>query len=353
LEARIDAVAPPALEEAPLSGFSVAIARGNRIVFAKAYGFADLSAGVPAEADTVYRIGSIGKTFISAALVRLGEEGRLSLDDPVADLLPGLAIDRRITVRHLLSHTSGLVNLFAMPGFAERQGIGMPRDEVIDWIVSQPLAGEPGKQWEYNNAGYLVAGVVLDEVTGGRAAGYISDDIIPRAGLSHTFYCLSNEGPRETPGYHVVGEGWDRVLRLGRPPAFVAAPPVNMPLIATAGTPCSTVTDLVTWLRELRQGDVVSPASYRMMADRVKLPGGKTVPYGVGLQIRKDHGRLAVGHGGLINGFVGRVQHFPVEDVTIAFLSNTSPPQSPDPLWEALVDAVFGEDIPATGGGVR
>ena len=340
LEARIDAVAQRALEEAPLSGFSVAIARGDRIELAKGYGFADLAAGVPAEADTVYRIGSIGKTFIAAALVRLAEEGRLSLDDPVAELVPDLGIDPRITVRHLLSHTSGLVNLFTLPGFAETQGIGMTRDEVVDWIVSQPLVAEPGERWEYSNTGYLLAGVVLDEVTGG-GPDYISEEIITRAGLGQTFYCLSNEGPPKTRGYHVVGEGWDRLLRLGRPPSFVPAPPVNMPLIATAGTPCSTVTNLVRWLSGLREGEVVSPSSYQMMSDPVPLAGGKTAPYGIGLQIREEGGRLTLGHSGLINGFVGRVQYFPAEDVTIAFLANTSPPQSPAPLWEALMEAVF------------
>jgi CubicO group peptidase (beta-lactamase class C family) len=342
LEARIAAVAPGALEEAPLSGFSVAVAQGNRVVFAKGYGFADLAAGVPAEADTVYRIGSIGKTFVAAALVRLAEEGRLSLDDPVVQLVPDLVIDPRITVRHLLSHTSGLVNLFALPGFAESQGIGMTRQEVVEWIESQPLVAEPGERWDYNNTGYLLAGVVLDEVTGGEAADYIREHIIAPAGLDHTFYCLSNSGPLKTRGYHVVGEGWDRVLRLGRPPGFVPAPPVNMPLISTAGTPCSTVSDLVTWLQQLRQGNVVSSAAYLEMSDPVILPGGKTAPYGIGLQVRDEGGRLTVGHAGLINGFVGRVEYFPAEDVTIAFLANTSPPQSPEPLWEALVEAVFG-----------
>ena len=353
LEARIAAVAPRALEEAPLSGFSVAVAQGDRVVFAKGYGFADLAAGVPAEADTVYRIGSIGKTFIAAALVRLVEEGRLSLDDPVAQLVPDLAIDPRITVRHLLSHTSGLVNLFAMPGFAESQGIGTTRQEVVEWIESQPLVAEPGQRWNYNNTGYLLAGVVLDQVTGGEgAADYIREHIIAPAGLDHTFYCLSNAGPSETRGYHVVGEGWDRVLRLGRPPGFVPAPPVNMPLIASAGTPCSTVSDLVAWLQGLRQGNLVSSASYLEMSDPVVLPGGKTAPYGIGLQVRNEGDRLTVGHAGLINGFIGRVEYFPAEDVTIAFLANTSPPQSPEPLWEALVEAVFGGP-PGTEGVLR
>jgi D-alanyl-D-alanine carboxypeptidase len=350
LAARIDAVAPRGLEETPLSGFSVAIARSDRIVFSKGYGFADISARVPADADTVYRIGSIGKTFIATALVRLAEDGRLSLDDPVAELVPNLAIDPRITVRHLLSHTSGLVNLFVLPGFAESQGIGMTRDQVIGWIVSQPLTAEPGQRFQYNNSGYLVAGVVLDEVTGD-GADYISDEIIPRAGLADTHYCFSNVGPAETRGYDVIGEGWERVLRLGRPPGFIPAPPVNMPLIASAGTPCSTVTDLVKWLRALRQGEVVSPTSYRMMSERVELPGDGTTPYGIGLQVREQEGRLTVGHSGLINGFVGRVQYFPAEDVTIAFLTNTSPPHPPDLLWNALLDAALGSG--PTEGGLR
>ena len=350
LEARIDAVAPLGLEEGPYPGISVAVARGDRIVFAKGYGLADISARVSAEADTVYRIGSISKPFLAAAMVRLAEQGRLSLDDSVATLLPDLPIDPRITVRQLLSHTSGLSNLGRMPGYEASQGIGMTKDEVVRWIATQPLEYEPGTEWSYSNSGYLIGGLVLEEVTGSPVR-YMTEEILGNAGLDHTTYCLANEGPPDTRGYDVVGGGWDRVLRLGRPRAFVSAPPINMPLLATVGPACSTVTDLVHWLTALREGEVVSEQSYEMMSESIELPNGESAPYGIGLQLREDGGHRSIGHTGLISGFVSLARYFPEADVTIALLANSSPPNPPERLWEELVRAVFVEDPPNTQGG--
>lgn len=320
---RVDAAAAIALREIHAAGLSIAVVRHGQLVLAKGFGYADLSERVPVSADTVFRLASITKEFTAAALLHLQEEGELSLDDRIGDYLPNyLAAVRRITIRDLLSHTSGLSDAAVIPIF-EEGGVGYTRERIIDLVASQPLDFEPGTGHSYSNVGFIIAGMVIEEATGTTYGDYVTDEILEPLGLEQTRFCPDEQpaDARWAHGYDPQHGNWSRALRLGRAPALVDPAPINMELVSSAGGLCSTVTDLARWPGMLRS--FLHPAAYREMSRPTVLADGTTVPYGLGIQIREFGSHPAVSHGGVVAGFVSIVADFPEDDVTVAILVNT------------------------------
>lgn len=320
---RVDAAAAIALREIHAAGLSIAVVRHGQLVLAKGFGYADLSERVPVSADTVFRLASITKEFTAAALLHLQEEGELSLDDRMGDFLPNYpAAVRRITIRDLLSHTSGLSDAAVIPIF-EEGGVGYTRERIIDLVASQPLDFEPGTGHSYSNVGFIIAGMVIEEAAGTTYGDYVTDEILEPLGLEQTRFCPDEQpaDARWAHGYDPQHGNWSRALRLGRAPALVDPAPINMELVSSAGGLCSTVTDLARWPGMLRS--FLHPAAYREMSRPTVLADGTTVPYGLGIQIREFGSHPAVSHGGVVAGFVSIVADFPEDDVTVAILVNT------------------------------
>jgi D-alanyl-D-alanine carboxypeptidase len=324
LAARMDVAAKGVLRDISAAGFSVAVVRDGQPVLAKGYGYADLAERVPAAANTIYRLASITKQFTAAAILHLAEEGQLSLDDRISDYLPDYpASGRRITIRNLLSHTSGLSDVAVIPLLEEAGGVGYTRDQIIDLVASQPLDFEPETGHSYSNVGFMLAGVVIEQVTGTSYADYLTNEVLRPLGLDQTSFC-PDEQPRAdrwAHGYDLQYGNWPRALRLGRAPAFIDPAPINMEVVSAAGGLCSTVTDLARWPGLLRS--FLDPASHREMSRPTVLSDGTKVPYGLGLQIREFGSHPAVSHGGVVTGFISVVADFPEEGVTVAILVNS------------------------------
>lgn len=320
---RVDAAAAIALREIHAAGLAIAVVRHGQTVLAKGFGYADLSERVPVSANTVFRLASITKEFTAAALLHLQEEGELSLDDRMGDFLPNYpAAVRRITIRDLLSHTSGLSDAAVIPIF-EEGGVGYTRERIIDLVASQPLDFEPGTGHSYSNVGFILAGMVIEEATGTTYGDYVTDEILEPLGLEQTRVCPDEQpaDARWAHGYDPQHGNWSRALRLGRASALVDPAPINMELVSSAGGLCSTVTDLARWPGMLRS--FLRPSAYREMSRPTVLADGTTVPYGLGIQIREFGSHPAVSHGGVVAGFVSIVADFPEDDVTVAILVNT------------------------------
>jgi D-alanyl-D-alanine carboxypeptidase len=324
LGARMDAAAAGALREIRAAGFSIAVVRDGQPVLAKGYGYADLAERVPASANTIYRLASITKQFTAAAILHLAEEGKLSLEDRISDYLPDYpAPGRRITIRNLLSHTSGISDVPVVPILEESGGVGYTRDQIIDLIASQPPDFEPGKGHSYSNVGFMLAGVVIERVTGISYADYLTSEVLRPLGLDQTFFCPDEQPPadRWAHGYDLQYGNWPRALRLGRAPAFIDPAPINMEVVSSAGGLCSTVTDLARWPGLLRS--FLDPASYREMSRPTVLADGTKVPYGLGLQIREFGSHPSLSHGGVVTGFISVVADFPEDGLTVAILVNS------------------------------
>jgi CubicO group peptidase (beta-lactamase class C family) len=231
----------------------------------------------------------------------------MSVDDPVQAYLPEFDTQgQEVTIRHLLSHTSGIRSYTAIfdSGAASREAI-------LDTIQKHPFDFAPGEQYAYNNSGYYLLGVIIEAVTGVSYAEHLRETIFEPLRLDATGYCGHDGQP--IPVGHVTTSG-------GFEPAVLP----NMGYPGAAGGLCSTAGDLLDWQEALVSGRVVAPASYRMMVTRTVLSGGDTVGYGFGLGIGSLDNRDAVYHGGGIPGFNSYLAYYPDDRLGVAVIANTT-----------------------------
>jgi D-alanyl-D-alanine carboxypeptidase len=311
----VDSVALAAVTEHRTAGVSVAVAKNGRMLLSKGYGFADLENDVPATGETVYRIGSVTKQFTSAAIMRLVEQGKLSLDDTLQKFLPGFPSQgNRVTIRHLLNHTSGIRSYTGLgPKWARTVRLDLPTDSMVALFANEPFDFKPGDAYRYNNSAYFLLGVIIEKLSGRTYGQYLQDEFFTPLGLKGTTYC--DQAPiikRRAQGYALRPEG-----------GFINAEPLSMTQPYAAGSLCSTVGDLVTWARALAGGKVVSPASYRLMTTPDTLNNGRPLTYGFGLSLGTLGGHKQVSHNGGINGFVSELHHYPDDSIITVVLTNT------------------------------
>ncbi|MFP2931573.1 serine hydrolase domain-containing protein [Pyxidicoccus sp. 3LG] len=333
LAPRIDALAAETLKEGPVVGLSLAVVRGGDVVIQKGYGKANLELGVPVTEQSLFRIGSITKQFTAAAIMQLVEQGKVKLDDDVTKYVDFPTHGKRITLRHLLTHTSGLKNYTKAEDFPKKAPLELTPDEVLALVKDVPPLVEPGSKWAYSNTGYFLLGLVIEKASGMKYADYLEKNVFPRAGLQRTWYCdVSRILPHRVAGY---------TLQKGQP---VNAEHLGMSVPYAAGSLCSTAPELVEWARALETGKVVSPESYTLMTTPVKTTDGKGAPYpyGFGLSMVELEDHPTVEHGGGINGFAANLMRLPKDDLTVVVLFNTEGRASPMDLSAKLARLALG-----------
>jgi D-alanyl-D-alanine carboxypeptidase len=314
LQRTVDSLVADALTEGPVAAMSIAVVRGRDTIVMKGYGLADVENDVRASAQTVYRIGSITKQYTAAAILQLVEQGRLSIDDSIGKHLTTIPAGwRRVPIRQLLNHTSGIPSYTsAGPRWATRMRLDLPHDSLIGIIANDSMDFASGSQWRYNNTGYYLLGMLIERITGRSYADVVRDALTTPLGLRATMYCETRPIiKRRAQGYQV-----------GPDDKLVNADPLSMTQPFSAGALCSTVGDLVAWQRALAAGRVVKPASYVAMTSPEKV----AATYGYGLVMDSLGGRLRVQHGGGINGFNSMLQYYPADTLSIAVLANTNGP---------------------------
>lgn len=311
--AAIDQLVEQVMAEQKIPGVTVGIARDGKTILSKGYGFADLELEVPMRAEHIFRIGSITKQFTAAAIVRLIENGELDREAMLRDVLPEQAFEgHEITIEQLLHHTSGIKSYTGM-GQAWQEVVRnpLPPAELIALVKTQPFDFPPGKGWAYNNTGYYLLGMIVEEVTGEPYDQYIQNEFFSPLEMSRSSYGW------EQPIIKGRAEGYslrdnqvvnDDFLYMGHPYA--------------AGSLLSTVDDLITWTHALHDGRVVDSDSYQLMITPVQTSRG-SAGYGYGLMISKlgEHPRIA--HGGGIFGFSTQLSYYPEQKLCVAVLLNT------------------------------
>jgi CubicO group peptidase (beta-lactamase class C family) len=316
LVARLDSIAGSGVVENRAVGIVAAVVRGNDTLLMKGYGKADVEWNVPMPADAMFEIGSITKQFTAAAILQLRDEGKLSLDDDITKWLPDF--DRRgnkVTLRRLLDHTSGIKGLTEMPEFGVlASNPRFPRDSAYALIKRYPFEFTTGDAQIYNNSAFWLLGLVVEKASGMTYEDYVEKKIFAPLGMTRSMYCNSSENvERRAHGYGV------RDGQIRRAPANVHTWPFS------AGSLCSTGGDLVTWLKALHGGKVLSPKSYAEMIAPAKLNDGTVLRYGMGLAVGKDaRGLNAIGHGGSIAGFGGEAVWYPDAEAAIVVLMNSN-----------------------------
>lgn len=315
--AKVRALVEARVAEPISAGISVAVARGDDLLLADGFGWADLENRVPATAETVYRIGSVTKQFTAAAILKLIEEGELGLEDDLSTHYPDFDTHgKRVTIHHLLSHTSGIKSYTDLGrAWKEKIRLDLSHDELLALVEDEEFEFEPGADWRYNNTGYYLLGVVLEEVTLEPYGDFLRERFFRPLGMTGTRYDSERDIiPHRARGYSYSLAGLVNCEYLS----------MNQP--GAAGGLISTVTDLIRWQRGLASGAVISADSFARMKTPLVLPSGSPTHYGYGLEIGELHGVTRIGHGGGINGFVSQLAWYPDPDVTVVVLSNAMVP---------------------------
>lgn len=332
-QARIDEVARH-FADLPVTGMTIAVMRDGQLVHNRGYGLAHRENGVRATAGTVYEIGSITKQFTAAAILRLAEQGALTLDDPVAMHFPELA-ERAgsASLRHLLSHSSGL---YSGP-VSDDPTRPIEPSTVIAEIARHPSEFDPGARHRYNNNGYLLLGLLIERLGGRPYGDYLSEAFFEPLGLASTGLCTTPRGDAVARGYSHPTRG----------EAVPTPHPVHHPTVSfSAGAICSTSGDLLAWQHALATGRVVSPASVDAMTSPLVLASGKPGPYGLGLYSDERSGEHHIHHGGAASGFVTQLGYFPSDRLGVVVLTNGMyAPAMVEQIEQAVRDAARGGDF--------
>lgn len=333
---KIDSLAEAVIAGGPVAAISIGVKRGGDLLLARGYGKADLENQVQATAETVYRIGSITKQFTGASVMQLVERGRIGLDDPLTKYLPDYQTQgHEITIRHLLTHTSGIKSYTGLEVWRPKMPLDLSDEELLALFKDEPFDFAPGERFLYNNSGYYLLGMIIERASGKSYREYLRTELFGPLGLTGSMYCDARPIiPNRAQGYQAEA---------GR---LVNAPYLSMNQPGAAGALCSTVLDLLAWNVALRSGRVVSKASYEQMTTNGVLNDGSQTRYGFGLGVGTFEGHPRVAHGGGINGFNTMLAHFPDADLDIVVLSNTSGTH-PDRVTDLIAKWALGIEVPA------
>ena len=289
-----------------IPGLSLAVVRNGNTILAEGYGLANVELNVPVKADTVFKIGSVSKQFLATGIMLLVQQGKVGLDDKVSKYLEGTPETwNAISIRHLLTHTSGLVR--EAPGF---DPLKIQRDaDVIKTAYTLPLRFQPGEKWEYCNVGYFILAEIIRKTSGKPWEDFLKDQVFSPLGMNATRTTTVAEIiPNRANSYFLRN---DKLQNSD-----------NWPAVRPSGAFLSTILDLAKWEAALHTDQILKQSDRKQMWTQVTLNGGKKHPYGFGWDLDDVGGVSTINHGGTLTGFRAQFTRFPEQGLTIIVLTN-------------------------------
>ncbi len=286
---------------------SIAVMKDGDILFKNAYGYANIEHQVKNTTETKYKIWSITKQFTAAAILILEEKGLLRVEDSLKKYFPDWDdLNPKITIHHLLTHTSGIFNYSNLPNSHETfQRIQHEKSDLIKMFTSRPLDFEPGSEWNYSNTGYYLLGMLIEKLSGNTYSEFLTENIFIPLGMIDTG--VDNEEKivkNKASGYYLNGS------------ELINCRYINMNLMLSSGAMYSTVEDLLTWDQALNSDKLLSRKSIEKMNTPYKND------YGYGVNINMIGNRRVVNHNGGCEGFLAEIHRYVDDDFTVVVLSN-------------------------------
>ena len=327
----IDKAAAEVLESTGAPSASIAVVRDGRIAYLQAYGKARLEPAVPATTEMRYSIGSISKQFTAAAILLLAEEKKLSLDDPVGRWLPDLTRASDVTVRQVLSMTSGYQDFwpqdYVMPGMM----LATTPQQILNGWARIPLDFEPGTRWQYSNTNYVIAGLIVERVSGVSLVEFLRRRVFTPLGM--TTVADSDEA--------ALGPGDPlRYLRYALGP-LRPAPKEGKGWMFAAGELAMTPRDLARWDIATIDRTILRPESYQTMQANTLLRNGLGTNYGLGVQVSAAGGRRQVSHTGEVSGFTAANVIYPDDRAAVVVLTNLDATGASSQIATRIANALF------------
>lgn len=316
---------------------SVMVAKSDSVIFIKGYGLANREHVVPNCPNTRFRIGSIAKQFTAVCILRLQEQGKLSLDDPVSKFVEKCPVRwNQITIRHLLTHTSGIPNYTEFPHYLQTAKVHWRPQKMIERLHDKPLEFDPGKQCKYSNSGYFLLGYFVERSSGMSYEDYLQETIFKPLGMSNSGYDHFEQIlPHRATGYSRAGTEWKN------------ASYIDMSVPYAAGALYSTAEDFFIWYQCWRKRRILTAASWKAMTTPIKI-GRVICRAAFGINVSEQFGHKVFEHGGGLNGFRSFMSWFPDEDLFICAFANTDSARS-DMVVKNLAAIAFDKPITMPG----
>ena len=333
LREKIDAITKQALTDTGVPSASIAAVQAGAITYLQAYGEGRIEPHTPALPSMRYSIGSISKQFTAAAVLLLAEQRKLSLDDSVSRFVPNLTRGNEVTIRELLSHTSGYQDYWPQDYVPLFMLQAITADKILDQWARKPLDFDPGTEWQYSNTNFVIAGLIVEKASGVPLLQFLSEHIFAPLGMKSVMNIDQNRlTETDATGYLRYALGPPRV-----------APKEGKGWLFAAGELAMPAEDLAKWYISMINQSVLRPASYADMEKEVVLKNGLGTRYGLGVSVRQESGQRAIEHGGEVSGFTAHNMVFPEARMAVVVLVNEDSVGASGDIARKLADLLFRE----------
>lgn len=307
---------------------SVLVAEDGKPLLDKGYGFANLEWEVPNSPASKFRLGSITKQFTAASILLLEERGRLKIEDPVKKYMPDApAAWDKITIFHVLTHTSGIPSFTSFPDYRDTEAKPTTPEKLVARFRDKPLDFQPGEKWSYSNSGYVLLGYLIEKLSGQTYSAFVQENFFTPLGMKDSGYDSNSAVIAHRAAGYAPGDKGP-----------VNAGYIDMTIPFSAGALYSTTDDLLRWEQGLFGGKVLKPESLARMITPFK------EDYAFGLGVMNKNGHKVIEHGGGIEGFNTALAYYPDDKLVVAVLANLNGPAA-DQLADKLADVAHGVKV--------
>jgi D-alanyl-D-alanine carboxypeptidase len=322
------------MEKHHVAGLSMKVVKDGKAIKTESYGMANLEWNIPATKDTVFEIGSMTKQFTAACILLLAEDGKLSVDDKISQHLNNTpAAWSNITIRHLLTHTSGIKNYTGMDGFEFSKHLS--QEEFIKKMSTIPLSFQPGDKFSYCNTGYNLLGFIVENASGKKYWDFIHERIFDPLQMTST----TSRDPGVILPHRAAGYELSKGQHINRD--------YDITDIFSAGAIVSTVEDISKWNAALDGNKFLNANSRQLWWTPTKLNDGKIQNYGFGWFLDPLDNHKNIGHGGATSGFSATIQRFPDDKLSIIILTNADETGLASSIAKKVAKLYFADTVAA------
>ncbi|PQA95786.1 serine hydrolase [Chryseobacterium shigense] len=292
-------------------GGAFLVSKKGKIIYRKAFGKANLELDANMTPDHVFQIGSMTKQFTAVAILMLEQQGKLNVGDPISKYIKDYPSGDKITIHHLLTHTSGIKDFTKMKALSTIAQKEMKPEMMVDFFKNETADFAPGEKFDYNNSGYVVLGYIIELVSGQTYEDFIKKNIFEKARMSHSYYATDRQLiPKRAYGYHQKEYG------------FVNKTMISFSVPFSSGSLMSTVDDMLKWQQALNRNLLLHTAETQKAFQKYKLNNGEEFSYGYGWHLKDINETPDREHGGIIFGFKSMGVYIPSEDIYVIGFSN-------------------------------
>lgn len=311
LEAKIDSLILTVFNDKNGPGAVFMVAQNGKAIYQKAFGKANLELDVNLTPENIFQLGSMTKQFTAIAVLMLEEQGKLNVMDPISKYIADYPSGNKITIHHLLTHTSGIKDFTKMKSLSAIAQKDMSPEMMVNFFKDEPVDFAPGEKFEYNNSGYVVLGYIIELVSGETYKDFIQKQIFDKVGMSHSYYASDRQIiHKRAYGYHKKEYG------------YVNKTIINFSVPFSSGSLMSTTGDMLKWQNALNQHLLLNAEETKKAFTKYKLNNGEEFSYGYGWHLKDIKGIPDREHGGHIFGFKTMGIYIPSKDIYVIGLSN-------------------------------